>query len=138
MTLHFVDTSGWAAWFDRRETHHSQAVQTVEAVWNAGEYLTTSNWVLAELSGLLISPLRLPKSEQLRFYQSIRNDPGVRVVQVDAALEQRAWALWEARLDKDWSVVDCTSFIIMENLAITEAITADKHFEQAGFVRLLK
>lgn len=88
MNPRFVDTSGWAAWLDRRENHHAKAVQYVEEVWDAGAHLTTSNWVLAELSGLLISPLRLPKSEQMRFYQSIRNDPGVRVVQVDAALEQ--------------------------------------------------
>jgi predicted nucleic acid-binding protein len=46
--------------------------------------------------------------------------------------------LLKARLDKEWSLVDCASFVVMQHRSIVEALTADHHFEQAGFVRLLK
>jgi predicted nucleic acid-binding protein len=42
------------------------------------------------------------------------------------------------RLDKDYSLCDAVSFIIMESEGITEAHTTDHHFEQEGFVRLLR
>jgi hypothetical protein len=46
--------------------------------------------------------------------------------------------LYSDRPDKDWSLTDCTSFVVMKRLRITEALTADRHFEQAGFKVLLK
>jgi uncharacterized protein len=49
-----------------------------------------------------------------------------------------AWKLCKSRPDKEWSLVDCTSFAIMQQLKVQESLTTDHHFEQAGFVRLLK
>ena len=46
--------------------------------------------------------------------------------------------LYVARPDKDWSLTDCISFVVMRERGITEALTGDRHFEQAGFVALLK
>ncbi len=51
---------------------------------------------------------------------------------------QKAVALYRARSDKHWSLTDCTSFVVMKELDITEALTGDHHFEQAGFVASLK
>lgn len=62
----------------------------------------------------------------------------IEIVRIDEALEREAWQLWESRPDKTWSFVDCSSFIVMQREGLTEAVTADHHFEQAGFVRLLK
>ena len=45
--------------------------------------------------------------------------------------------LYEQRLDKDWGLTDCISFVVMQREQIQEAFTSDKHFEQAGFIRLL-
>ena len=45
--------------------------------------------------------------------------------------------LFENRLDKDWSLTDCISFIVMRERGLTEALTGDHHFEQAGFRALL-
>ncbi|MFO0850353.1 MAG: hypothetical protein U0871_17605 [Gemmataceae bacterium] len=86
----------------------------------------------------MISPVRLPKAEQIRLIDGIRADSSVTVVIIVAALEADAWQLWRSRLDKDWSLVDCASFAAMTRLGVVEAITADHHFDQAGFVRPLK
>lgn len=71
------------------------------------------------------------------FIVSIKSAPHVDIVFVDALMEEAAWTLLKARRDKEWSLVDCASFIVMEQWAITEALATDHHFEQAGFIKLL-
>jgi hypothetical protein len=39
--------------------------------------------------------------------------------------------------DKNYSFTDCTSFVVMEELKLTEALASDRHFKQAGFKPLL-
>ena len=62
----------------------------------------------------------------------------VEVVHVDPRLHDEAWQLLLARPDKEWSLVDCSSFAVMRQRGITEALTTDHHFEQAGLIRLLR
>jgi hypothetical protein len=50
----------------------------------------------------------------------------------------RGLALYRARPDKEWSLTDCISFVVMGERSLTEALTSDHHFEQAGFAALLK
>lgn len=138
MIERFVDTSGWAELADRTLIFHPLAVAAFDEVWNQGGRLITSNLVLIELTALLSSPLRMPKSQQIRLIGDLQADTSVEVVFVDAALETGAWNLWRSRPDKDWSLVDCASFIIMRQRRLSEALTTDHHFEQAGYVRLLK
>jgi uncharacterized protein len=57
---------------------------------------------------------------------------------VDESLDAASREYLSSRPDKDYSLVDCSSFVIMERMGLTEALTNDRHFEQAGFVRLLK
>ena len=52
-------------------------------------------------------------------------------------LDRAAWELVKRRVDKDWSLVDCASFVVMDRLDITAARSTDHHFAQAGFERLL-
>jgi predicted nucleic acid-binding protein len=59
-------------------------------------------------------------------------------VTLNPKLLEKGLALYESRLDKDWGLTDCTSFVVMQQRGITEAFTSDRHFEQAGFVRLMK
>lgn len=62
----------------------------------------------------------------------------IEVVLVDEALMQGAWTFYESRPDKAWSLTDCTSFMLMKERGLTEALTHDHHFEQAGFRALLR
>jgi predicted nucleic acid-binding protein len=133
----FVDTSGWASWADRSQIHHSQAVAALDSAWSSGKVALTTNWVLVELTALMTSPLRIPKADQIRFFDDLLHDPSVLVLSIDPGLERTAWALWSSRPDKRWSLADCASFEMMRQRGLTEALTADHHFEQAGFHRLL-
>jgi uncharacterized protein len=138
MLERFVDTSGWAAWADSNEQFHSLAVVAFDEVWHQGGRLVSTNFVLAELTALLTRPLRVPKPQQIQLLDDIRSDPGVAIVSIDAVREAAAWHLWQARPDKEWNLVDCASFVVMQQGGLNEALTADHHFEQAGFVRLLR
>ena len=133
----FVDTSGWGAWADDRDPHHAPARDAAAETTRAKGLLVTTNWVLAELTGLFVR-LRMGKPDQVRFFDGVAADPGVVVEVIDPPTEAAAWARWRPRPDKAWSVVDCASFVVMERRGLAEAVTNDHHFEQAGFVRLLK
>ena len=60
------------------------------------------------------------------------------MLHVNSEMDEQAWQLFSQRLDKNWSLVDCSSFIVMRQYSIQEALTTDHHFEQAGFICLLK
>ncbi len=59
------------------------------------------------------------------------------LISIDEELYEAGWKLYAKRPDKDWGIVDCISFIVMQRQGITEALTTDKHFKQAGFIKLL-
>ena len=137
MTRIFVDTSGWGHLADPRQEYARQATELyMEARRSDG--VVTSNYVIAELAALLISPLRVKGSKRIDIINGIRSSSYIGIVHIDAALDERAWKLAQERPDKDWSLVDSTSFVLMQELGITEALTTDHNFEQAGFIRLLK
>jgi predicted nucleic acid-binding protein len=56
---------------------------------------------------------------------------------LDSGLLQRGLHLFAGRPDKNWSLTDCISFVVMQDEGLIEALTADAHFEQAGFKALL-
>jgi predicted nucleic acid-binding protein len=100
--------------------------------------VVTTNYFLVELVTLLTSPLHVPRPKAIAFIESLKTSPSIEVVHVDAALDAEAWKLLRGRQDKQWSLVDCASFVLMRRRNIREALTTDHHFEQAGFIRLLK
>jgi len=103
-----------------------------------GRKAITTNYVIAELVALMTSPLRLPREQSIAFVGDLKTSPYVEVIHINPTLDDQAWQLLKSRQDKDWSLVDCASFVVMQQRGITEALTTDHHFEQAGFVRLLR
>ncbi len=100
--------------------------------------MVTTNYVVLELVSLLNRPLRVPRPQLFNYVEGVRTAPYVTLIHIDAATDAAAWTLLKNRGDKPWSLVDATSFIIMQQLGIREALTTDHHFEQANFIRLLK
>jgi predicted nucleic acid-binding protein len=134
----FIDTAGWASFFIASETHHSQAVQHLQTAHRQQQPLITSNYIIAELIALLHSPLRTPRPQIFKIIDTIKTSSYIQTIHIDAETDLSAWNLCKNRPDKAWSLVDCTSFILMENLELRNALTSDHHFEQAGFVCLLR
>lgn len=134
----FEDTSGWANFFVRTESHHAKAVALMVQWQQQGQRIVTTNSVLTELVSLFTSPLRVPRPTVVRYIETIKAASWVEIVHIDPTLDADAWALLKNRQDKEWSLVDCASFVVMRQRGITEALTTDHHFEQEGFVRLLK
>jgi uncharacterized protein len=75
----------------------------------------------------------LPQSSQ-----QLKDDPDTTIVAAEQRLFEQALNLFQSRSDKTWSLTDCTSFVVMQERSLTEALTQDHHFEQAGFIALLK
>jgi len=100
--------------------------------------LITSNYVLAELVALMTSPMRFHRARIIEYIDGIKQSPFFDVVHINKDLDAKSWELLTNRADKNWSLVDCSSFMVMQDNKIAEALTTDHHFEQAGFVRLLK
>ena len=69
--------------------------------------------------------------------QDLRADSNIEVVPLDVALFERALALYGARMDKECGLTDCVSFVVMQERNLTQALTTDRHFGQAGFADLL-
>ena len=134
----FVDTAGWAAFLVRSEAFHDQAVFLLEHARENGQPILTTSYVIAELIALLTSPIRVPRCDQIRIVGTLRSAGWIRILHVDSIQERAAWNLLARHEDKAWSLVDCASFVIMREYSIGVALTTDRHFEQAGFTRLLR
>ena len=134
----FADTSGWGHLVDSTQSYHSLAATVYRTARQQGRTIVTTNYIITELVALLISPLHIPRSAMIAFIKGLKASEYVEIVHVDALLDEQAWELFTNRPDKNWSLVDCASFVVMKQRGISEALTSDYHFEQAGFVCMLK
>ena len=98
--------------------------------------VATTAWVVQELADGLSSPKS--RGAFLSFLDTLEADENTTLVELDPALWRRGLALYRTRLDKAWSLTDCISFIVMTDRGLTDALTGDHHFEQAGFRVLLR
>jgi len=132
MNAVFADTFYFLALINRRDKAHRSCVAFSEA---SDRPVVTTTWVLLELGDALRRGRdRVAFSALL---DDLANDPDTMVIPADQSVFDRAVELYHARPDKDWSLTDCTSFVVMQDRGLTEALTSDHHFEQAGFAALL-
>lgn len=128
-----IDTSGFFSLYDEAEKSHDEAV----SFYSAAKARLTTSYVLAEYVAL--AHVRgVPRKQILEFSRRVLDDALVEIVWIDETLHRRAVGLLQEREDKNYSLCDAASFVMMRERGISEALTTDKHFEQEGFVRLLK
>lgn len=132
MTKVFADTFYFLALLNKHDEGHARAVEYAACV----DRMVTTEWVLTELADGLASSRR--RDMFVRTRQELRNDADVWVVPLDMSLHEEGVNLFASRPDKEWSLTDCISFAVMRRERLSEALTGDHHFEQAGFVALLK
>lgn len=124
----FADTVFWIALVVRQDAHHRRAQAWVNRIH---ERIITTTPVLLETASAL-APLSW-RPHAVALIDHLRQRQDVRIVDLTSGLFDRAWTLYRNRLDKAWSLVDCVSFVVMEDCKLTVALTADHHFEQAGY-----
>ena len=134
MTRLFADTYFYLAVLNERDSAHARVMDFM-ARTEVDEMVTTA-WVLMEVADGMNRPDE--RERCAAFVEDLRNDPHTRLREADAALFWRGFDLYRTRDDKAWSLTDCVSFVIMSDEGITDALTGDHHFEQAGFTALLK
>ncbi|MCI0334210.1 MAG: PIN domain-containing protein [Planctomycetes bacterium] len=117
---------------NRKDKAHKKCVEFS----NTSEHpVVTTAWILLEVG----DALRRGRDREVfvRLLHDLADDPDTTILSADQELLDRVIALFAARPDKEWSLTDCTSFVVMQEQALTDALTADHHFEQAGFAALL-
>ena len=129
----FADSFYFFAILNPKDDSHQRALRF--ATEYAGPIVTTA-WVLTELADGLAATRRRDAFSQL--VSRLQAEPANEIVPPDEELMARGVELYNARADKHWSLTDCVSFVVMQDRQITEALTGDHHFEQAGYVALLK
>lgn len=135
----FVDTSGIIASVSTDDAHHNHAVYLRSELQKRGAQFLTLDSILTEVANTF-SRAR-DRRVAVGAINSIRESAGrgeFRIIHASVDLFDEAWLLYQSRSDKDWSLTDCMCFEFMRKERIKEAFTTDHHFEQAGFVRLLR
>jgi len=129
----FVDTVYWLALINANDEWHETALD-----WSAriSGRLVTTEAVLTEVADALARADR--RRWAIDAIQAVRNDPAITAVGGGTPLFDRAFKLYASRADKDWSLTDCISFVVMKERQLARALTADLHFVQAGFRALLR
>jgi predicted nucleic acid-binding protein len=127
----FADAFYYIALSNRADQYHAAAMQATRAL---KQRIVTTQWVLMEVGDALSAPEMRVRTHALLTW--IAADPQTSVV-ADSVWYERGLALYGNREDKEWSLTDCVSFEVMAERGITDALTGDHHFVQAGFRALL-
>jgi uncharacterized protein len=133
MRIVFADSFYYFALTNPNDPVHAKTVELTQAF---SGMMVSTNWIVAELAD---GWSRL--STRARFepiLSRMRANPNLQIVPCSESLFQEGIDLYVGRPDKEWSLTDCISFVVMAREGISEALTADRHFEQAGFAALLK
>ena len=129
----FADTFALIAWLNPRDNAHPLVASYLDDFTGR---LVTTEWVLIELADALSAPDA--RSTVVSFLAAVRADPLFEVLGYVPSVYDAGFDLFAKRPDKAWSLTDCISFGVMAQRGLGEALTADHHFEQAGFRAVFK
>jgi uncharacterized protein len=132
MSTLLADTSFFVAYLNARDEHHAMAIEWMTA---SAEPMITTEWVLAELGNFLA------EGPDRRLFgalvHALMAEKRIEIVPADHKSFLEGLVLYARRTDQSWSFVDCVSFCLMKARKIKNALTTDRHFQQAGFTALL-
>ena len=128
----FLDTSFTIALVNDKDQYHEKA-QELSPLYMR-DYLITTDAVLLEIGNALAKDF---KNEALSIIKTLRNSNKTAVAEINSELFEKGLEIYETHADKSWGLVDCISFVVMKERNITDALTCDRHFVQAGFRALM-
>jgi predicted nucleic acid-binding protein len=129
----FADSFYFIALFNERDRAHVRATELERTMRRP---LVTTAWILTELADACAGTSN--RTMVAEFIDDAIKFPTFIIIPFSGELFRRGLGLYLRRPDKEWSLTDCISFVVMEAEEIGDALTGDKHFEQAGFNALLK
>jgi predicted nucleic acid-binding protein len=129
----FLDTLFVVALVNQRDQHHVRATQLADR-YEGRQFLVTDA-VLLEIGNALA---RNFKEQAIKVLDDLLTSDDVQVVHLTPALFDAAYSLFRRHRDKSWGLVDCVSFVAMTQEGVTESLTFDQHFSQAGFQTLMR
>jgi len=132
----FLDTAYFIALAVKDDQHHGAALRLARQLDVPETELVTTRAIVLEIGNSLRKPRY--RRNACEIFDLLENDGRVRMVELEPRLLQSAAKLFCSRPDKEWSLSDCVSFSVMHEWQISEALTTDVHFEQAGFKALLR
>ena len=132
----FLDTAFAIALSSSGDDLHRVALALADELETSPTRIVTTRAVLMEIGNALSKQRYRPAAVELLL--SLENDPKVEIVPVSGDLYAQAFKLFSERTDKEWGLVDCVSFVVMRERGITDALTSDDHFRQAGFNALMR
>jgi uncharacterized protein len=130
----FADTGYWAALLNPRDDLHEKAEFASKQLGRVR--VLTTELVLDELLAALSKPPA--RASAVTAVKAILSNPNVEVVPQTSLQFRAAFQLYADRADKAWSLTDCASFLLIQERKVVESLAYDEHFEQAGFVALLR
>lgn len=130
----FVDTAGWMSMADDSDPANAATRNARDGCLRNGGLLITTDYVVDE--ALTLIRLRLGLHAARKWWEQIDGSRRVRWEWIDPARADKARAWFFKWTDKSFSFTDCTSFVVMDELDLSKALTTDRHFRQAGFVTL--
>jgi predicted nucleic acid-binding protein len=131
----FLDTGYAIALVSTRDHYHEVAKRLGAELKSGSHKIVTTDAVILEIGAAFAR--QAYRSAGIKLIDGLKLDPTVEIVGLDRPLVESAYGLFKERPDKDWSLADCISFVLMRERGISEALTADEHFGQAGFRALL-
>ena len=132
----FLDPAYAIALSSHNDQFHTRAVELAEWLRATGMRLVTSRAVLVEIGNALSKPRHRPTAVKLLY--ALEMDPNIEIVPLSEKVYLQAFQLYRERLDKEWGLTDCISFVVMRERGIDDALTTDEHFQQRGFRALLR
>lgn len=127
---YFMDTSYVLALYDKKDKYHKKAIELKKSFTNSDLFIL-SDAVILEIGNGLSEPKF--RDDVTSFINQIRLSRNFRIFPITNKILQGGLNIFSSYKDKYWGLVDCTSFFIMKEQNISNALTADSHFTQAGF-----
>lgn len=129
----FLDTSYILALINSHDEFHRQAIELADKI---DEKIITTEAILTEIGNALSKAQW--RELAVDTLNDLRDDDDVEILPVESKLFSTALKLYSSRMDKDWGLTDCISFVVMKDRKMRDALTTDHHFKQAGFKALLR
>ncbi len=135
MNKFFLDTAYVIALSAVTDQYHQKAEILSRQIETEAIPLITTRAVILEI-GNALAKLRY-RAAAIELLDSLEEDLNVEIIPLSEELYSQAIELYRQRPDKEWGITDCISFVVMQDYGVTDALTTDEHFNQAGFKALL-